>query len=81
MTNIQFEFSDFDLLTPKQAAIFLGGSDKPLALSTLALWRNHGEGPSYIRIGKSIRYPVTRLKSFMQSMTVNTSFEEEQSNE
>lgn len=76
MSNFHFEFSDLDLLTPKQAAKFLGGSDKPIALSTLALWRKYREGPSFIRIGKSIRYPVSGLKYFMQSMTVNPSSEE-----
>lgn len=75
MSNLHFDFSDLDLLTPKQAAKFLGGYNKPIALSTLALWRKYREGPSFIRIGKSIRYPVTGLKYFMQSMAVNPSLD------
>ena len=71
MSNLHFEFSELDLLTPKQAAKFLGGSNKPLALATLALWRRNGEGPTFIRVGKSIRYPVSGLKEFVTATTVS----------
>jgi hypothetical protein len=66
MDNIQRPlWSDDDLIPPKEAAIFLGGKSKPLALSTLTYWRLRGVGPKYIRIGGSIRYRVSSLKNFM----------------
>lgn len=71
MTDAHFLYSDLDLLSPKLSAKFLGGTNQPLALTTLALWRKNRVGPPFIRVGNSIRYPVSGLKSFIQSMTVN----------
>lgn len=71
MTTSHLLFSDQDLLTPKLAAIYLGGTSTPLALTTLSNWRAKGTGPTYIRVGDSIRYPVSGLREFMQCMTVN----------
>lgn len=76
MVNPRLNWSDEDQLTTQLAAIYLGGSNKPLALNTLALWRRRGTGPSFIRVGKSIRYPVSGLKHFMESMTVSPNCEE-----
>ncbi|CAN1507848.1 hypothetical protein MCEKH45_00707 [Methylophilaceae bacterium] len=70
MDNPRILWSDQDQLTPQLAAIFLGGS-KPLALSTLSNWRRAGIGPAYIRVGKSIRYPVSMLKEFLSAGTVH----------
>lgn len=71
MDNPRQLWSDQDQLTPKHAAIFLGGS-KPLALSTLSNWRRDGIGPAFTRVGKSIRYPVSGLKEFLNLMTVTS---------
>lgn len=71
MANLRPIWSDEDQLTPQLAAIFLGGSNKPLALNTLALWRKKGVGPKYIKVGKSIRYPVSGLKEFVAAMTTS----------
>ena len=64
-------WSDNDQVTPQIAAIRLGGTDKPLSLNTLALWRRNGIGPTFIRVGKSIRYPVSGLNAFLKEMTVS----------
>lgn len=58
---------DQKLLTTKAAARFLGGDDHPISISTLALWRAKGTGPAYIRIGNSIRYPLSDLSEFIQA--------------
>ncbi len=58
-------FLDEDQLPPLLAAMFLGGSSKPISLSTLALWRRKGTGPNFVRAGKSIRYPVAELRAFL----------------
>ena len=57
---------DEDLLPPKLAAIILGGSIKPLSQNTLALWRRTGNGPSFLRIGNSIRYRYGDLMAFIE---------------
>ncbi len=65
----RLEFSDQDNLAPNLAASFLGGSAKPLSLSTLSNWRRDGIGPKFVRIGKSIRYPVHELRAFMEGQS------------
>ena len=72
MDNPRQPWSDEDQLTPQFAANFLGSS-KPLALSTLSNWRRNGIGPAFIRVGNSIRYPVSGLKEFVNAMTVSAS--------
>ena len=52
-----------DVLTPRQAAQYLGISD-----SALRLWRSDGRGPRYFRAGqKLIRYRRVDLDSWIES--------------
>ena len=51
-----------DYLDTEQAAQFLGMSSV-----TLEHWRNQAIGPTFIKIGKSVRYAVTDLRSFMEA--------------
>lgn len=48
------------LYSAKQAARFLGFCEV-----TLARWRNTGEGPTYIKIGRQVRYDPVALKDFV----------------
>jgi predicted DNA-binding transcriptional regulator AlpA len=50
------------LLTPKEAARLL-----KVSLSWLAKARMRGDGPPYIRIGRSIRYTEAALIQWMKS--------------
>jgi predicted DNA-binding transcriptional regulator AlpA len=50
------------LLTPKEAAKLL-----KVSLSWLAKARMRGDGPPYIRIGRSIRYAEVALVQWMKS--------------
>jgi predicted DNA-binding transcriptional regulator AlpA len=50
------------LLVPKEAAAFL-----KLSLSWLAKARQHGEGPPYIKLGKSVRYSRSALLDWLKS--------------
>ena len=52
----------FVLLTPKEAATRM-----KVSLSWLAKARMRGDGPPYIRIGRSIRYRDTDLLQWMKS--------------
>jgi excisionase family DNA binding protein len=50
------------LLTPKEAARLL-----KVSLSWLAKARMRGDGPPYIRVGRSIRYSEAALLQWMKS--------------
>jgi Helix-turn-helix domain len=50
------------LLTPIEAATFLR-----VSLSWLAKARMRGDGPVYLRVGRSIRYSETALLQWMKS--------------
>ncbi len=50
------------LLTPKEAAKLL-----KVSLSWLAKARMRGDGPPYIRVGRSIRYSEAALLQWMKS--------------
>jgi predicted DNA-binding transcriptional regulator AlpA len=60
-TSLAMEFSDV-LLEPNEAAAFL-----KVSLSWLAKARMRGDGPPYIRIGRSIRYTEAALMQWMKS--------------
>jgi predicted DNA-binding transcriptional regulator AlpA len=49
------------LLTPRESAEFLRVSD-----SWLAKARMRGDGPPYVKIGRSIRYPEGTLLQWMK---------------
>lgn len=71
MSNLYQTNSEQNLLSPELAAEYLGGASKPLSQATLALWRRKGVGPTFIRVGKSIRYPLSKLNEFLNEMTVS----------
>ena len=50
------------LLTPKEAARLL-----KVSLSWLAKARMRGDGPPFIKVGRSIRYTETSLQQWMKS--------------
>lgn len=55
-----------EMFTIPETARILGGS-KPLAQRTLAAWRKAGTGPPFIRIGRSVRYPLDGLQRFLNA--------------
>lgn len=57
------------LLTPEETADFLR-----VSLSWLAKARMRGDGPPFVKIGRSIRYPESALHQWMKSqMHLSTS--------
>ena len=58
------------LLTVDQAATYLG-----LARSTLNKWRCQGEGPSFIKMGRAVRYRTTDLEGFLEESASNSTSE------
>ena len=58
-----------DNLTTQEAAALLS-----LSARTLETWRITGNGPRYLKLGRSVRYSRTELESFQQeSMRHHTS--------
>jgi excisionase family DNA binding protein len=56
-----------DLLTERQAAELLTVSSR-----TLQSWRSDGLGPSFIRVGRSVRYPHKGLLEYLAENTVRS---------
>ena len=52
------------LLTPREAAKFLGVSE-----SWLAKARMRGDGPPFVKFGRSVRYPTSGLNDYVRSRT------------
>jgi len=42
-----------------------------LALQTLRNWRLLRKGPPYCKVGRSVRYPLAEVYSFMEKRRVN----------
>ena len=54
-----------NLLTREEAADRLG-----LRPQTLAAWATRDQGPPYIKLGRSVRYPDTELDAWLASRLV-----------
>jgi len=49
------------IMNVEQAAEYLG-----LATSTLNKWRCYGEGPVFLKLGRSVRYRINDLDNFLE---------------
>jgi len=69
MENTLYTPQPLVVLTVGQAAQYLG-----LAISTLNKWRCHGGGPTYIKMGRAVRYKQEDLDRFVnEARTSSTS--------
>ena len=55
-------------INEKQAAKFLG-----VAVQTLRNWRHHRTGPAYIKMGRSVRYQIDDLQSYIDKRRIDPS--------
>jgi len=53
-----------ELLTEKQVSIKFN-----VSINTLRYWRSCGDGPSYIKLGKLVRYHAAELEAYLQRKT------------
>ena len=44
---------------------YIGGNDKPIAVQTLAIWRCHGDGPKFLKVGRLVRYRQRDLDDWL----------------
>ena len=51
------------------ACVYLAGSEKPLQVNTLEIWRVQGRGPKYIKVGRFVRYRESDLDAWLDSRT------------
>jgi len=58
------------LLTPPQTGNLLGVSD-----SWLAKARLRGDGPRYVKVGRSVRYPKLYVQDYLRLRTRNSTSE------
>lgn len=64
-TKVDYIPNQHRVLREKEAAEVLGVSVK-----TLQSWRFYGEGPKYLKLGRSVRYTHEFLNQFKESSTV-----------
>jgi len=53
-----------ELLTETQVSTMFN-----IAVNTLRYWRQCGEGPNYIKMGRLVRYHAAELESYIQRKT------------
>ena len=53
-----------ELLTEKQVS-----ERWNLSLNTLRFWRSTGDGPPYVKLGRSVRYNVSALEKYLRRNT------------
>ena len=58
---IKLPEDDDTLLEPKEALPFVGKGNE----RTLKRWRDLGEGPAYVRVGRSIYYRTGAIRSWL----------------
>lgn len=58
------------LLTQREAAELL-----KLSQRTLERWRVAGDGPKFVRLGRSVRYSLTAIESYIASRVVSSTSE------
>lgn len=59
-------YSPDDLLDDAQASKILGN-----AKGTMSVWRHHGKGPAYVKIGSNVRYRYSELQRYIDSQTIS----------
>ena len=70
MTKTTFATGDDPLLAPKEAAPVLG-----LSVSWMAKARLRGDGPRFVKVGRSLRYPLSYLRDYIRSRTRSSTSE------
>ena len=60
-TKAQPEVSELEVLRPERVAKILD-----VSLNTLAIWRHYKRGPSFLKIGRQVRYSMDALNDFIE---------------
>jgi hypothetical protein len=57
------------LYDEEAASKYIGGSQSPISTRTLQRWRLEGVGPTYVKLGRLVRYRQFDLDSFLEERT------------
>ena len=67
---MELHMSDINVVfDERSAASYLGGDEKPISDRTLQRWRLEGVGPTYLKIGRLVRYRKSDLDNFLEQST------------
>lgn len=61
-----FNKTTVQALDENRAAAILG-----VAVQTLRNWRHLRKGPAYVKMGRSVRYQIVDLESYLQRSKIN----------
>ena len=53
------------LYDEEAAGKYIGGTDSPVSSRTLQRWRLEGVGPTYVKLGRLVRYRQADLDTFL----------------
>ena len=51
------------------AGKYIGGSQSPVSTRTMQRWRLEGVGPTYVKLGRLVRYRQSDLDAFLEERT------------
>lgn len=57
------------------AGRYLGGDDHPIPARTLQRWRQEGTGPTFLKVGRLVRYRQQDLEEFLNQNIRNSTSE------
>lgn len=60
------------LFNEEAAAEYLGGAASPISVRTMQRWRLEGAGPSFIKLGRLVRYRQSDLDDFIQGHRIDS---------
>ena len=60
-------FPPSPLLDPPATGAYLGGTESPISVLTLASWRVKSFGPPWVAVGRLIRYRQSDLDAWLKS--------------
>jgi hypothetical protein len=60
------------LLDEVRAASHIGGHASPISIRTLQRWRVERRGPTFIKVGRMVRYRKSDLDAFIEERTCRT---------
>ena len=62
--------AEADILYDEEgAAHYIGGPNSPLSTRTMQRWRLEGVGPTYVKLGRLVRYRKSDLELFLEERT------------
>ena len=61
-----FTANQQSIVGEKKAAVIMG-----LAVQTLRNWRHYGQGPAYLKLGKSVRYDLQDIEVYLQKRKID----------